>query len=163
MIHYVFDLDDTLIIHQKGVRLNYNNIMIDETLKSLLNNCIGECYIYTNGTFGHANAVIRKLDIKKYFYKVYSRDTLPYMKPDMRSFITVDNDIKKTYHDGDIIFFFDDLLTNLREAKNHGWITFWIHPDFTTGHQYDFVDYAFKDIKTCLKYLEKQKYNNSIF
>ena len=34
MIHYVFDLDDTLIIHKKGVRLNYNNIRTDETLKN---------------------------------------------------------------------------------------------------------------------------------
>ena len=39
MIHYIFDLDDTLIIHQKGVRLNYNDISVDNTLKNLLNDC----------------------------------------------------------------------------------------------------------------------------
>ena len=80
MIHYVFDLDDTLIIHKKGVRLNYNDIVVDNTLQNLLDNCRGECYIYTNGTFGHAHTVIRKMNIKKYFFKIYSRDTLPYCK-----------------------------------------------------------------------------------
>ena len=160
MIHYVFDLDDTLIIHKKGVSLNYNDIVVDETLKNLLDNCEGECYIYTNGTFGHAHAVIRKMNINKNFFKVYSRDTLPYMKPDMRSFIAVKNDIQKYYPKENIIYFFDDLLENCKTANRQGWITFWIHPDFITGHQYDFVDYAFRDIKTCLQYLEKL---NNIF
>jgi FMN phosphatase YigB (HAD superfamily) len=163
MIHYVFDLDDTLIIHQKGVRLNYNNIIVDETLKSLLENCIGECYIYTNGTFGHAHAVIRKMNIKNYFFKVYSRDTLPFMKPDVRSFISVQNDIQKLYPEENIIYFFDDLLENCKTAKSRGWTTFWIHPNFLTGHQHDYVDYAFKNINTCLLYLEKQNNNYNIF
>ena len=161
MIHYVFDLDDTLIIHKKGVKLNYNDIKVDETLKKLLDNCGCECYIYTNGTFGHAHAVIRKMNINKNFFKVYSRDTLPYMKPDMRSFIAVKNDINSFYPQGGSVFFFDDLLENLKEAKSHGWITFWINSDFLTGHQYDFVDYAFKNIKDALIYLEKL--NNNIF
>ena len=79
----------------------------------------------------------------------------------MRSFTSVKNDIQKYYPSENIIYFFDDLLENLKEAKSQGWITFWIHPKFLTGHQYDFVDYAFKNINTCLLYLEKQ--NNSIF
>tara|TARA_B110000495_G_C22604902_1_gene361478 strand:- start:97 stop:588 length:492 start_codon:yes stop_codon:yes gene_type:complete len=163
MIHYVFDLDDTLIIHQKGVQLNYNNIKADNTLKNLLENCKAECYIYTNGTFGHARAVIKKMDIKKFFFKVYSRDTLPHMKPDIRSYISVQNDIQNNYQNTDEIYFFDDLLGNLETAKSLGWTTFWIHPDFLSGHQYDSIDYAFKDIQTCLKYLEKQNNNNTIF
>tara|TARA_B100001115_G_C15677929_1_gene327650 strand:- start:168 stop:650 length:483 start_codon:yes stop_codon:yes gene_type:complete len=160
MIHYVFDLDDTLIIHKKGVQLNYNDIKVDNTLQKLLWNCRGECYIYTNGTFGHAHAVIRKMDIRKYFFKIYSRDTLPYMKPDMRSFITVKNDINSIYQEDNIIYFFDDLLENCKEAKGHGWITFWINPGFLSGHQYEYVDYAFKNIKDALIYLEK---TNNIF
>lgn len=163
MIHYVFDLDDTLIIHQKGIRLNYNDISVDESLKNLLENCRSECYIYTNGTFGHAHAVIRKMNIKKYFFKVYSRDTLPYMKPDKRSFITVNNDINSFYPEENIIYFFDDLLDNCKTAKSQGWTTFWINPDFLSGHQHDFIDYSFKNIKDALIYLEKQNINNNIF
>ena len=161
MIHYVFDLDDTLIIHPKGERLNYNTIIEDNTLQNLLNNCKGECYIYTNATFGHAYTIIKKMNINKYFFKIYSRDTLPYMKPDMRSFITVNNDIKKIYSSEDKIYFFDDLLENCKEAKNHGWITFWIHPNFLSLHQYDYIDYSFKNIKDALVYLEKQNNNNN--
>lgn len=163
MIHYVFDLDDTLIIHQKGVKLNYNDISVDETLKNLLDKCNGECYIYTNGTFGHAHAVIRKMNIKKYFFKIYSRDTLPFMKPDKRSFITVNNDINSVYNIDNTIYFFDDLLDNCKTAKSQGWTTFWIHPDFLSGHRYEYIDYSFKNIKDALIYLEKQNINNNIF
>lgn len=164
MIHYVFDLDDTLIIHQKGIRLNYNNISVNNTLKNLLDTCDGECYIYTNGTFSHAIRVIEKMNIIKYFFKIYSRDTLPYMKPDYRSFNSVQNDINYYYKDtSNKIYFFDDLLENLETAKKLGWITFWINPKFLDGHQYDFIDHSFKDINTCLIYLEKQNNNNNIF
>ena len=163
MIHYVFDLDDTLIIHQKDVRLNYNDISVDNTLKNLLDDCNAECYIYTNGTFGHAHAVIRKMNIKKYFFKVYSRDTLPYMKPDMRSFHSVNDDINSFYPGENIIYFFDDLLDNCKTAKDQGWTTFWINPDFLSSHQYEYIDYAFKNIKDALIYLEKQNINNNIF
>ena len=163
MIHYVFDLDDTLIIHQKGVRLNYNTIVEDNILQNLLENFKGECYIYTNGTFGHAHAVIRNMNIKKFFFKIYSRDTLPFMKPDMRSFITVENDIQKIYPGENIIYFFDDLLENCKEAKNRGWTTFWINQGFLSHHQHDYVDYSFNNIKDALLYLEKQNNNNNIF
>ena len=112
MIHYVFDLDDTLIIHQKGVNLDYNMIKVDKLLKQLLDNCNNECYIYTNGTFGHALAVIKKMDIKPNFYKVYSRDTLPYMKPDMRSYIAVENDIYDIDSENELVEEFDRLSVN---------------------------------------------------
>ena len=41
--------------------------------------------------------------------------------------------------------------------------TFWINRNALSLHQYDFVDYSFKDIKTCLSYLEKQNININIF
>lgn len=156
MIHYVFDLDDTLIVHQKGVPINYDTIIEDKLLKNLLDNCNGECYIYTNGTFNHAFDIIKSMNIIHTFFKIYSRDTLPYMKPDMRSFYSVQNDILKNYNKIDKIYFFDDLLENCKTAKSLGWTTFWINPNFLSGHQYDFVDYAFKNIHICLLYLEKQ-------
>ena len=81
----------------------------------------------------------------------------------MRSFITVNNDIQKIYPGENQIYFFDDLLENCKEAKGRGWTTFWINPEFLSGHQYDFVDYSFKNIKDALIYLEKQNINNNIF
>ena len=93
MIHYIFDLDDTLIIHNKNMNINYNLISEDNLLTQLLNKCRGPRYIYTNGTGGHALAVLDKMNIKDKFDKIYSRDTIPYMKPDERSFNDVQNDI----------------------------------------------------------------------
>ena len=154
MIHYVFDLDDTLIIHQKGVKLNYNDISVDETLKNLLDNCRGECYIYTNGTGGHALECIERMKIKDNFTKVYSRDTLPFMKPDFRSFKSVHNDIYRSGND--IFFFFDDQLVNLKIASSVGWVTFWIHPEYLKAKDYPFITMAFPNIYECLSYLENK-------
>ena len=65
------------------------------------------------------------MNIIKYFFKVYSRDNIPYMKPDYRSFNAVNNDINNYYKDSiNEIYFFDDLLENCKQAKNHGWKTF---------------------------------------
>ena len=104
------------------------------------------------------------MNIKKNFFKIYSRDTLSYMKPDYRSFNSVQNDINNYYKNTlNKIYFFDDLLENCKEAKNHGWTTFWINPDFLSGDQYSYIDHAFKNIKDALIYLEKQNINNNIF
>ena len=159
MIYFLFDLDDTLIIHQKGVPINYNMIQRDDSLSKLLNKCKGECYIYTNGTGNHALDIIDRLGIKDTMHKIYSRDTIPYMKPDERSFIRVQQDLFSFSKKEGIIFFFDDLLENLNAAKKLGWITFWIHPDHNSGSNYSFIDLSFSDIKTCLSYLENKSIN----
>jgi len=154
MIHYVFDLDDTLIIHKKGVPINYEMISEDRLLDGLLGRCNGPCYIYTNGTGGHALDVIQRMKIKDRFEKVYSRDTIPYMKPDYRSFNDVHDDISYRSSGHKVIFFFDDLLSNLEAASRQGWITFWINPDYMKGKQYSFVNMSFPNINDCLRYLE---------
>ena len=153
MIHYIFDLDDTLIIH-KNTHINYNLISEDNLLTQLLNKCRGPRYIYTNGTGGHALAVLDRMNIKNKFDKIYSRDTIPYMKPDERSFNDVQNDISYRYPISKTIFFFDDRLENLKAAFQMGWFTFWIHPNHSLGNQYDFVTMSFSTIKDCLTYLE---------
>ena len=153
MIHYIFDLDDTLIIH-KNTHINYNLISEDHLLTQLLHKCRGPRYIYTNGTGNHALAVLDQMNIKHHFDKIYSRDTIPYMKPDNRSFNDVQNDISYRYPISKTIFFFDDRLENLKAAFQMGWFTFWIHPNHSLGNQYDFVTMSFSTIKDCLTYLE---------
>ena len=162
MIHYVFDLDDTLIIHKKGVRINYDMIQTDLELKKLLSKCKGPCYIYTNGTGGHALDVIEKMNIKDQFEKIYSRDTIPYMKPLYESFSRVHLDLSERDPLPKVVFFFDDLLENLETAKQLGWITFWIHPDAIKGKYYHYINNSFTDIKKCLQYLENVPSKNDI-
>lgn len=152
MIYYMFDLDDTLIMHQKGIPLNYEMIQPDKRLNYLLSKCKGECHIYTNGTGGHALECIEKMKIKDNFTKVYSRDTIPFMKPDFRSFKSVQKDIDEN----GIFLFFDDQLDNLKIAASVGWITFWIHPEYLKARNYSFVNMSFKNIYDCLMYLENK-------
>tara|TARA_B110000495_G_C22607828_1_gene363004 strand:- start:127 stop:609 length:483 start_codon:yes stop_codon:yes gene_type:complete len=154
MIHYVFDLDDTLIIHQKDKPIIYSNIYPDYELINHLNKLGGPCYIYTNGTGGHALDVIERMNIKNIFEKIYSRDTIPYMKPNYKSFTAVHDDLSLRDSDVKVVFFFDDMLVNLEAANREGWTTFWIHPDAIQGKYYPYVNQSFTDINKCLQYLE---------
>lgn len=156
MIHFVFDLDDTLIIHEKNISIDYYKMKEDLLLTECLKKCKGKCYIYTNGTGGHALEVIKRMNIINMFEKIYSRDTIPSMKPYINSFISVDRDIGNLYPGSKVVFFFDDLLENLKTAHQLGWKTFWINPNHKEGYKYSFVDLSFPNIKDCLIYLESK-------
>ena len=66
------------------------------------------------------------------FIKIYSRDNIPSMKPDINSAIALENDISLKYNEKNQYYFFDDLLENLKSVKKRGWITIWISPLFNT-------------------------------
>ena len=154
MIHYIFDLDDTIIIHENKP-IHYDLINENTILKNLISNLNEPCYIYTNGTGDHAVTVLKNMKLLSYFDKIYSRDTIPHMKPLMKSFQTVQGDIQTRYTTNeDIFYFFDDLLENLKTASELGWITFWIHPNYKKGINYSFVNMSFPSVIDCLKYLE---------
>ena len=153
MIHYVFDLDDTIVMHYTGRAKPYNEINEDKNLSLLLEKCNGPRYIYTNGTGGHAIEVIKRMKQIHLFDKIYSRDTIPYMKPDLRSFNSIHDDISQRYPGKHKVFFFDDLLENLKIAKSIGWITFWINPNSSKGYP-SFVDGGFTTLEECLVYLQ---------
>ena len=146
----LIDIDDTLYKH-KTKFTNYDNITEDRQLTRLINSIKLPKYIYTNAMFSHANSIVNKLNIENNFLKIYSRDTIPSMKPQMDSAISVENDIRNNNDKVTSIIFFDDLLENLNTGKNKGWTTIWIHPDFKNKNKYSFIDYAAPDIKTALK------------
>ena len=153
MIHYIFDLDDTLIIHKNRI-MNYHMMREDKLLSQLLKSCKGSCYIYTNGTGSHALTVLDKMNITDKFEKIYSRDTMDYMKPEYNSFYDVHDDLSHRDPDPKVIFFFDDRLENLETASKLGWLTFWINPNYKTKWNYPYINLAFPNIKDCLTYLE---------
>ena len=70
MIHFLFDLDDTLIMHNNK-HINYDMIGEDLILGKLLDSCKGSCYIYTNGTGSHAMSILKNMKIIDYFEKIY--------------------------------------------------------------------------------------------
>ena len=89
---HIFDLDDCIIMHNdKEVR--YDKIIENRFLTYHLNLCGDRKYIYTNGTYGHANEVLNKMNIENQFKKIYSRDTINTMKPDIKSALDVQSDI----------------------------------------------------------------------
>lgn len=154
MIHYIFDLDDTIIIH-KNKPIHYKTITENKKLTELLSNLNGPSYIYTNGTGNHALLVLDKMNLTFIFDKIYSRDTISDMKPLTNSFNIVHNDIVKRYQsDNNKFYFFDDLLDNLETAAMFGWKTFFIHPNHENYPNYSFVTMSFKNITECLTYLE---------
>ena len=159
MIHYVFDLDDTLVLHKNQIYTSlfiYDWIHEDKELTHALDNCKGMKYIYTNGTLGHAIGIIEKMKIRDKFKKVYSRDTIEYMKPHERSVQDVHNDISSIDKGPKVILFFDDRLENLEMAAAQGWYTIWIHPQYSNHAQYNYVNLAFGNIKDALSFLEKR-------
>ena len=129
MIYYIFDLDDTIIIHPPDNRDMYN-INPDPCLQKLFDNLYYKSYIFTNGTIEHAHEILDKLKLYS-FKKIFARDTIPFMKPNIKSFQFVQTNILNSDYNNDksnTFIFFDDLLENLRMAKQLGWITVWIHP-----------------------------------
>jgi len=154
MKYYIFDLDDTLYKNPKDFNKMYD-INPDKELINILNNCPYQKYIYTNATYDHANIILNKLKIQRLFKKIYSRDTIPSMKPNYQSVRDVENNIIFNENSKENIFvFFDDLLPNLKTAKKRGWKTVWISP-FYDSVRYDFIDYSFPDIKSSMIYCNK--------
>jgi HAD superfamily hydrolase (TIGR01509 family) len=146
---YIFDIDDTLIIHTPD-RIDYYHAENDGTLQKLIQGLDKSgVYIYTNGTYGHGLGVIKNLNLEKDVIEIFARDTIPYMKPYNESFDYVQGEIIKDMNTYDIEYlFFDDLLENLRTAKGLGWTTIWINPKSSSNEKY--VDYSFSNIYQAL-------------
>jgi putative hydrolase of the HAD superfamily len=151
MNHYIFDLDNTLILHRNNI--NYEWIFEDKVLTHYLKKCNGAKYIYTNGTADHAEEVLERMNITDEFHTVYSRESFGQMKPSILSAVRLHREIRG-YHNDKIIFF-DDLQENLRTACILGWITVWISPTYELKDKYDHVDYAFPNITDALKYIQE--------
>jgi HAD superfamily hydrolase (TIGR01509 family) len=138
---YIFDLDDTIIMHNNA-KIIYENIRYDPTIDAFLSSLKGPKYIYTNGTYGHANAVLDQMGISCHFELIYARDTLDYMKPDPKSFLQVQKDVldRENITTSYKIHFYDDQLNNLNTAFQLGWNTIWIHPRYKEKYKYYFVN-----------------------
>jgi len=151
---FVFDIDDTIVLHTKEGN-DYYNSNSNTTLRDLLSEFENlKYYIYTNGTIGHGKAIVDNLDLRVDI--IFARDVIPYMKPERRSFIFVNNEIIKDVmkHNKKIkrIVFFDDLKDNLKMAKQFGWTTVLINPNLKEKE--NFIDYVFPNIYESIIYFK---------
>ena len=127
----------------------------DTTLHTLINKLdTKELYIYTNGTYGHAELCLKKIKLFNKF-QIFARDTIPSMKPYISSYYHVQKQIVKDKYYNNKIIFFDDNYENLQSAKRIGWITVWIHPKFIEKQKY--MDYSFPNIYHALLYFTINK------
>lgn len=162
---YVFDLDDTLLVHNKfsdrNGNLDYNNIKPSSRLIELLqqaNNMDRKCYIFTNANLEHSNECLIKLGIKSFFSGIVHRDNIlkgeKVYKPDPIAYQAVQHMIG--YQEPDVIFF-DDRIENLQMADNFDWITVLIHPNSNYGLRGGGkgVDLKFENIQKAMKFLSK--------
>ena len=140
----IFDLDDTLLMSNSYKR--YSDIRPNNYLKYLLKKHPNKKFIYTNGTYGHGEDGLSAMKCKESFQKIYARDTLPYMKPDFKSFNHVNNDILYNHNLSDKRIFFDDLQNNLKTAHDIGWETVWIHPHAKYYSKPNYVDHAYTNV-----------------
>ena len=140
----IFDLDDTLLMSNSYKR--YSDIRPNNYLKYLLKKHPNKKFIYTNGTYGHGEDGLNAMKCKDNFEKIYGRDTLPYMKPNFKSFNHVNNDILYNHNLFDKRIFFDDLQENLKTAHNIGWETVWIHPQANNNMKPDYIDHAYTNV-----------------
>ena len=151
---FVFDIDDTIIMHTKEPNDYY-----DSNYNTILSEILSEFkdvkfYAYTNGTFGHGKAVADNLNLP--LERVFGRDTIPFMKPEQKSFLFVDTEIRSELKEKGIqvkdIFFFDDLRDNLYVASRFTWKTILIDPSI--GKKESYIDYVFPNIYEALLHLK---------
>ena len=146
----VFDIDDTIYVH-KSDKVDYNNISTDITLKKSLQKISYPKFVLTNAIYDHANIILNKLDIHNDIIKIYARDNLFQMKPNIHCYESVERDISHILQsDLNKYIFFDDLLVNLEGSKRIGWKTVWISPDYSNAYKYPYVDRAFPTLQEAL-------------
>ena len=158
-IVFIFDLDNTLLatneIYEKHNGILHDFIYPDYILQKLLAKIPNEKWILTNGSREHAKISLKKLGINKFFKGQIDRNSSEYMKPDPYIYRLLSKHCKKK----DKIFF-DDLVENLEEAKNQGWITVLIYPGPRIEAPY--IDLHFSNIYEALYFFllfqRKDKY-----
>ena len=132
-LDYVHDIDLSAII---------KNLDLNGALQKLK----GEKYIFTNGSFKHAENVLNQLGIKDNFKSIYSIETCNYIpKPSQEAFDMV---IKTEQISIDKSIMFEDTLWNLKTAKKLGMATVLISSKnhLLENNKSDYIDYHITDL-----------------
>lgn len=132
-LDYVHDIDLSAII---------KNLDLNVALQKLK----GEKYIFTNGSFKHAENVLNQLGIKDNFKSIYSIETCNYIpKPSQEAYDMV---IKTEQISIDKSIMFEDTIWNLKTAKKLGMATVLISSknDLLENNKNDYIDYHITDL-----------------
>jgi|UniRef100_A0A6C0LZH4 HAD superfamily hydrolase (TIGR01509 family) len=161
MKSYIFDLDYTLYsendVNDKGSSNQfYNSFKKNPLLSKLLKQIRGKKFIFTNGNKVHLDDVLKKMKLKSVFYNTANSDEFNlHMKPDIYSYLYVDNKFKLDKYNE--IFFFEDSIENLKTAKKLGWKTILIDFKNEYSKNYTYVDFKFSTIEKALIFFYKNQ------
>jgi putative hydrolase of the HAD superfamily len=132
-LDYVHDIDLSDII---------KNLDLNIALQKLK----GEKYIFTNGSFKHAENVLNQLGIKDNFKSIHSIETCNYLpKPSQEAYETV---IKREKILADKSIMFEDTSWNLKTAKKLGMTTVLVTSKnhLLENNKNDYIDYHITDL-----------------
>ena len=136
-LEYVHDIDLSII--NKNLKLN-------RALKKIN----GTKYIFTNGSFKHAESVLQKLGIKKNFHSIHSIEISGYIpKPSKNAYEKM---ILKENIDPLRAIMFEDTKWNLQTAKMLEMTTVLISSknDLLENEKNDYIDYTITDLEEFL-------------
>ena len=132
-------------------------------MNHLLGQINSEKFIFTNGSYSHADLVLDKLENKNLFKDIVSTDmVLDSLKP---APIMYEAAIEKfKIKKGEKVYFFEDSSENLEMAKNrYNWTTVLVDP-VSDGKKAKFIDYRFKTIEEALLFfIVKEKFQQNDF
>lgn len=162
----VFDLDNTLLslsnsqlkliqmYCHKNTKQVYNTIIPRNTkLKRLLSNFSNPKFIFSNAQINHVLYSLESLDILDSFTNIYSYTTIQLYKPHYFSYYLVQSNIALKLSTTNFqLFFFDDLIENLKGAKYFNWTTILIGDK----QNEPFIDYSFNTIEEALTYFNNK-------
>ena len=132
-LDYVHDIDLTAII---------KNLDLNVALQKLK----GEKYIFTNGSFKHAENVLNQLGIQDNFKSIHSIETCNYIpKPSQEAYEMV---IKREKILTDKSIMFEDTSWNLKTAKKLGMTTVLVTSKnhLLENNKNDYIDYHITDL-----------------
>jgi pyrimidine 5'-nucleotidase len=156
MLYWIFDLDNTLYQIPHNGDFSYNNLVQDDQLNYQLFMLPLKKIIFTNGTMGHANMCLKRMNIDDQFNKIIARDSINDLKPNNSAYLKFMNSCNIMPYDKCI--FFDDLPENLIEAKQFGWITVLINKN---RYVHEDIDFYFPNIYLALNYLITKIHKNT--
>ena len=139
-LNYVHDID-------------LSNIKKNNLLNSQLENYKGKKIIFTNGSYNHANNVLKKIGLNKnidYIFDIIEANYIP--KPDISTYQKV---VKKYLLNPLTTIMIDDLPNNLKTAKSLGMKTVLIKNNVLNSKTYDYIDMVSLDLSDTIQKINK--------
>tara|TARA_B100000029_G_scaffold444816_1_gene464841 strand:- start:96 stop:566 length:471 start_codon:yes stop_codon:yes gene_type:complete len=151
MIHWIFDLDNTLYRFLNQKKPDMREIYIDKELPKIIRFLPGNKLIFTNANHYHSMNMIHELGMYNCYSAVINRDILKGIKPDPKTYFKVVQWCN--IQNNDKVIFFEDTPVNLEMAKKFGWITVLISNQIVKAN---YIDLCCPDVKTAIRIILKK-------